>query len=97
MQQLPYLGPIYPTRMKRRAALLSLVLLSLLGATSCVREYSCQCRIRYTGQPGLPDSTMREYPIRDTKDKAKDLCAANSYETTDSKSGITTKESCALY
>ncbi len=83
--------------MKRRAALLSLVLLSLLGATSCTREYTCQCWIKYSGQPGLPDSTLNEYPIRDTKDKARDQCQANSFQTSDPRSGISTKETCNLY
>ena len=74
----------------------------LLGAavfaitcSSCVREYTCQCRIKYTGQPGLPDSLMREYPIRDTKDKAKSLCEQNSAHT--EQNGIKTDEDCKLY
>ena len=75
----------------------------LLGAaalaitcSSCVREYTCHCDIKYSGQPGLPDSLVREYPIRDTKDKAKSLCEQNSTHTTDA-SGIKTDEDCALF
>jgi len=83
--------------MKLRAALLPLALLTVIGATSCVREYTCQCMIKYSGQPGLPDSFMREYSIRDTKDKAKELCKANSFTATDAKSNITTQENCDLY
>jgi hypothetical protein len=80
--------------MKRLAV--PLLLLLSLGATSCVREYTCQCQIKYTGQPGLPDSTMKEYPIRDTKEKARDLCKGNSQEAS-TTGGITTVETCDLY
>ena len=74
----------------------------LLGAavfaitcSSCVREYTCQCRIKYSGQPGLPDSMVREYPIRDKKDDAKSLCEQNSMHTV--QGGIKTDEDCKLY
>ncbi len=74
----------------------------LLGAavfaitcSSCVREYTCQCSIKYTGQPGLPDSLVREYPIRDTKDDAKSLCEQNSQQT--ELNGIKTHEDCKLF
>ncbi len=80
--------------MKRLAV--PLLLLLTVGAASCTREYTCQCQIKYTGQPGLPDSTIKEYPIRDTKEKARDLCKGNSQEAT-TTSGITTTEICDLY
>ena len=74
----------------------------LLGAaalaitcSSCVREYTCHCAIKYTGQPGLPDSTVRDYPIRDKKDNAKSLCEQNSTHT--EQGGIKTDENCALF
>jgi hypothetical protein len=74
----------------------------LLGAavfaitcSSCVQEYTCQCRIKYSGQPGLPDSIMREYPIRDKQDEAKSLCEQNSQHTV--VNGIKTDEDCKLY
>ncbi|RYD50971.1 MAG: hypothetical protein EOP52_11215 [Sphingobacteriales bacterium] len=68
----------------------------LLSATSCVREYTCQCTIKYTGQAGLPDSSRREYPIRDARSKARDICQGNSVAPTTS-GGITTTETCDLY
>ena len=74
----------------------------LLGAavfaitcSSCVHEYTCQCRIKYSGQPGLPDSLVREYPIRNTKDNAKSLCEQNSQHT--EQNGIKTDEDCKLF
>lgn len=63
--------------------------------TSCTREYTCQCTITYTGQPGLPDPVMKEYKITDTKKEAESKCRAHS-ETTD-VNGITTTEACDLW
>ena len=81
--------------MKLRFALIVFSVLLTLGLTSCTREYICQCTIRYSGQPGLPDSTMREYPIKDTRKGAKSVCEGNSgtYET----NGIKAEENCRLY
>jgi len=69
--------------------------LSLFGAQSCTREFTCQCVIKYSGQPGLPDSVIREYPIRDRKGTAEDLCSANS--NTSVNNGIRTEETCELF
>ena len=81
--------------MKIRLLPVALLAVALPALSSCTREYVCQCTIVYTGQPGLPDTVHREYPLRDTKSKARDLCQGNSYEST--TGGITTKESCDLY
>lgn len=78
----------------RAPLLLAATALTLLFS-SCVREYTCQCWIKYNGQPGLPDSVLKEYPIRDTKKKAESLCQQNS--TSSDKNGIHTEESCDLY
>jgi len=74
--------------------LLGVAALSLI-CSSCVREYTCQCRIKYSGQPGLPDSLVREYSIRNKKDAAKSLCEGNSMHS--ETNGIKTDEDCALY
>lgn len=79
----------------RSTLLLGAAVFTVLCSSSCTHEYTCQCRIKYTGQPGLPDSTIREYPIRDTKSKAKGLCEQNSEHT--EKNGIRTDEDCALF
>ena len=65
------------------------------GFSSCTRDYICQCTIIYTGQPGLPDTVVREYPIKDKKNNAGSVCEANSgsWENGD----IKTIEDCHLY
>lgn len=67
----------------------------LAGASSCTREFTCQCYISYSGQPGLPDTTLREYTITDTKKNAEKLCQEHSgtYES----GGIRTVETCDLW
>jgi hypothetical protein len=74
--------------------LLGVAAFSLI-CSSCVREYTCQCHIKYSGKPGLPDSLVRDYVIRDKKDAAKSLCEQNSQHT--ESNGIKTDENCALY
>ncbi|XZF14707.1 hypothetical protein ACTHGU_01075 [Chitinophagaceae bacterium MMS25-I14] len=82
--------------MKFRPALLLMVaFVSLVGFSSCVRSYTCQCVISYSGQPGLPDTSIQEYTVKDTKKKAKKICEDNS--STSTQGGITTVENCHLY
>ena len=67
-----------------------------LFASSCTQEYTCQCVIKYTGNPpGIPDSQTVEFMIRDKKDEAAKLCEANS--TTVTQFDITMDEKCRLY
>jgi hypothetical protein len=69
--------------------------LAVIG-TSCTREFVCQCRVSYKGQiPGLPDSTLTEFVIKDFKSAAETNCKANSSTVT--TNGITVTESCNLY
>jgi hypothetical protein len=82
--------------MKIRPAVFPLAFFVLIGFSSCVREYTCQCVIKYSGQPGLPDSVIKEYSIRDTKKKAKSLCQGNSTAPV-TNGGITTEEVCDLF
>lgn len=67
----------------------------IISAGSCTREYTCQCVMTYSGSPGLPDSTVRDYTIRDTKNNARDLCQGNSkvYQ----EGTIVTHEDCDLW
>lgn len=81
--------------MKGRLYLIPLALIAVFSFSSCVRSYTCQCEISYSGQPGLPDTTIKEYPVKDTKKKAESLCESNSQTST--KDGITTVENCHLY
>jgi hypothetical protein len=67
----------------------------LLSASSCTREYTCQCKMTSTGQPGLPAPAVREYPITDSKKNAESSCKAKSNTT--NSGGITTVEECDLF
>jgi hypothetical protein len=62
---------------------------------SCTKKYICHCDIKYSGAPGLPDSSAQEYDITDTKDGATSKCKAES--GTFDNNGIHTTESCYLY
>lgn len=75
--------------------LLSLSAVVLLTATSCTREYLCQCKITYTGAPGLPQGVVTEYPITDSKKNARNACQAAS--GTYNSGGIQTVEECDLF
>lgn len=82
--------------MKLRPGLwLLLIFTVMIGMSSCVRNYTCQCTIKYTGAPGLPDTIIKQYDIKDTKKNAKSSCQANS--KTFDNNGIHTDESCDLY
>jgi hypothetical protein len=72
-----------------------LFVIAVLG-TSCTREFICQCHVSYSGKvPGLPDSTLTETVIKNTRSQAEKNCKANSTSTT--TNGITVTESCNLY
>jgi len=75
--------------------LASAVLVLLAGTTSCTRKYTCQCKMTYTGVPGLPEGQTREYPITDTKKNAENTCRAAS--GTYDNGGIHTVETCDLF
>ena len=81
--------------MKLRSTLILATLLLCFGATSCVKDYTCQCEISYSGKPGLPDTLLKEYKIRDSKKNAESLCEGNSANSEDN--GIKTVEDCSLY
>lgn len=67
----------------------------LLSVSSCTREYTCQCKMTYSGAPGLPQGQVREYPITDSKKNAESSCK-NSSKTYDA-GGIHTIEECDLF
>jgi hypothetical protein len=83
--------------MKKRftSLLLALPVAMLFFATSCTRNYTCQCTMTYTGAPGLPDGETRSYTIKDTQGGAKSKCEASSQSY--DKNGIHTVESCDLF
>ena len=79
----------------RLSAVLMMLVVVMILFSSCTREYVCKCTISYSGHPGLPDTLVREYPVRDTKKKAKAVCEENS--ETSELNGITSVENCHLY
>ena len=82
--------------MKLRTGLfVAIASITILGLSSCIREYTCQCEIAYSGKPGLPDTLITSYKLADTKKNAETLCRENSKESEDN--GIKTVETCDLY
>lgn len=80
--------------MKKHLPLLFVLVATLLA--SCTQEYTCQCVVKYTGKPpGIPDSALYEYAIRDTKKEAIKKCEANSTKV--SQNNVTMDEKCKLY
>ncbi|MCF8450393.1 MAG: hypothetical protein K9G49_11035 [Taibaiella sp.] len=79
----------------RGSVLLLLAVAGIVGMSSCVKKYTCQCSIVYSGAPGLPDSTTNEYDINDTKKAAESLCEDASFEKIEN--GIKIVETCKLY
>lgn len=79
----------------RPSLLLALAFTAMVSMSSCVKNYICHCVISYSGQPGLPDTVIQEYNIKDTKSNAKSACTANS--TSANNNNINTIENCYLY
>lgn len=73
-----------------------LVVLLAVFATSCTQEYICQCVVKYDGvQPGLPDTSIHEFFIKNKKSEATKQCEANS--TSADQNGVMMVETCRLY
>jgi hypothetical protein len=79
----------------RSTLLLFVVFATFFAMSSCVKKYTCHCDIKYTGYPGLPDSTVQEYDIKSSKKDAETKCKAES--TSYDSSGIHAEETCYLY
>lgn len=79
----------------RLPVVLIMLVVGMVILSSCTREYVCKCTISYSGQPGLPDTLVREYHVTDTKKKAKAVCEENSDNS--EENGIKTVENCHLY
>lgn len=81
-------------RLKRVLPLLIVALVIFIS--SCTREYTCQCVAKYSGnQPNLPDTSVHEFLIKDTKKEAAKLCEANSVTVVNDN--VTLTETCRLY
>ena len=78
-----------------RFLFLALAIAGIITSTSCTKKYICHCNINYSGAPGLPDSTFKEYDITDTKDKAKRKGEGES--GTHTNNFIPSVKTCYLY
>jgi hypothetical protein len=79
----------------RLGSIITACLIMMVLMSSCVREYTCQCQIIYSGQALLPDTTINEYPVTDNVKNARADCQAQS--TTTEKDGVKTEENCDLF
>lgn len=79
----------------RPVILLAAAAICIMSYSSCVKKYICHCDITATGFPGLPDSTVKEWEITDSKSNAKTTCEKESGTRT--SGDITTTENCYLY
>ena len=79
----------------RPSILLALSFVGIITYSSCTKKYICHCNIVYTGAPGLPDSTSKEFDVTDTKSKAKSTCEKES--GTYNNNSIKSVETCYLY
>lgn len=79
--------------MKKTLSIIGLLL--AITMTSCVRDYTCQCKITFSGKPGLPEPQIREYSVSNTLKEAKKECSDRSQIYI--VDGVTTTEECELY
>jgi len=88
-------------KLRPSLVLLSVAFLGVVSMTSCVKNYTCQCSIVYSGVPGLPDSSAQSYSISNTQSKAKSECEAQSAtynnRVNPEQGNISTVETCILY
>ena len=75
--------------------LLAIAVAGTIIMTSCGKKYTCHCNIKYSGTPGLPDSSSTEFSIVNNKSGAQSNCNAQS--GTYVNNNITTVETCYLY
>lgn len=79
----------------RSSLLLSLAITGLFSMASCTKSYTCHCDFVYSGYPGLPDSSFKEYTIVDSKKGATSKCSGES--GTFNNDSIHTVETCHIY
>lgn len=80
--------------MKSKITTITALGIIALAFSSCTREYNCKCEMTYSGAPGF-ENTVKEYKIKDTKNKAQTTCESQS--ATYVQFGIVTKEDCNLF
>ena len=81
-------------RFRTSFLLLAMVVACSFSMTSCIKNYTCRCTIKYSGYPGLPDSVVNEYTISNSKAEAKNKC---DKESGNYNNNISSVETCVLY
>jgi hypothetical protein len=88
-------------RFRRPFIFLAMLLAGSLSMTSCVKNYTCQCVIKYGGYPGLPDSVINTYTITNDKTDAQSKCKNEAFNASNTpyvnNAAITATETCILY
>jgi hypothetical protein len=79
----------------RLSVILVMAFAGIIAMSSCVKKYTCQCVIKYSGTPGLPDSSVQTYDITDSKSGATSKCKSESFSHDDN--GIHTEETCTIF
>ncbi len=79
----------------RPTILLAIAFICMMSYTSCVKKYICHCDIKYSGYPGLPTNTSKEFEIQDLKSGAKTTCEKESDSSV--TNNIKAIETCYLY
>lgn len=79
----------------RSSVVLLLAVAGVMAMSSCTKKYTCQCVIKYSGAPGLPDSVVNEYEMIDKKKSAESACKEESF--TKEENGIKVEETCKLF
>ena len=82
--------------MKFRLSLyIALVFAGIASISSCSKSYTCHCDFKYSGAPGLPDSSSTNYTITGSKSAASSECTKET--GTYNNNNISTTENCFLY
>ena len=75
---------------------IALGVLAMIGATSCKKEYTCECTSTVTNDAGDKAESTVTSTIKDTKKKAKDSCEAGSKAKATDGMGNTAETKCVL-
>lgn len=77
--------------MKKHIMTAAALLFTVLLASSCSKEYTCECNYNVLNMQG---AAQEQYTVRGSKRKAEKSCKAK--ESSVSAMGVTLKKSCGL-
>ncbi len=75
---------------------IALGVLAMIGATSCKKEYTCECTATVTDDAGNKAESKTTSTIKDSKKKAKDSCESGSKAKVTDGMGNTSETKCVL-